>query len=368
MSQVSPQAAPRSTARGLPGPKAANALGSMEVWRSYPSSSEPDSVRVEKIRQKKRSAWSDLTGSQIARVEIERIVALIRAGLAALVVGLSTMLPASAQLMLPGAVRKLPPEGASNAPQGSAAPMGADAGQAKSKPVRLPAPSEATIVGRDLLRDGSMGSMTFRRGAANGLEIWSLSLAGEGVSNRGVPCQVDVVAGAPIGTRLTGRLGGLARYEVDIVACPFSFEVLDGAVLVTRDPKTCTFEAADCRVDPTGLWGPRGDSIDERQIKQWERARAQAEANMRENFRALLASAGKDKEAVKRIAGEQAGFSSERSVTCSTYAGEDQHGLCALRLTEARAIGLQARRQAAAKEKPDQATARSSAVRKNTAP
>lgn len=291
---------------------------------------------------------------------------MIRAGLAALLVGLSTALPASAQLMLPGAVRKLPPEGASNAP-GSAAPMGADVGQAKPKPVRLPAPSEATIVGRDLRRDGSMGLMSFRSGAANGLEISRLSLAGEEVANREAPCQVDVVAGAPIETRSTGRLGGLARYEVDIAACPFSFEVLDGAVLVTRDPKTCTFEAANCRVDPTGLWGPRGDSIDERQIKQWERARAQAEANMRENFRALLASAGKDKEAVKRIAGEQAGFSSERSVACSTYAGEDQHGLCALRLTEARAIALQARRQPAVKEKPDQATARS-AVRKTTAP
>lgn len=290
---------------------------------------------------------------------------MIRAGLTAVVIGLSTMLPASAQLMLPGAVHKLPPEAASHAPEGPATPMGA--GQAKTKPVRLPAPSEATIVGRDLLRDGSMGSMTFRNGATNGLEISSLSLAGEEVSNRGVLCQVDVVAGAPIETRFTGRLGGLARYEVDITACTFSFEVLDGAVLVVRDPKTCTFEAADCRVDPTGLWGPRGESIDERQIKQWERARAQAEANMRENFRALLTSAGKDKEAVKRIAGEQAGFSSERSVACSTYAGEDQHGLCALRLTEARVFALQARRQRAVKDKPAQATARST-VPRTTAP
>ncbi len=39
---------------------------------------------------------------------------------------------------------------------------------------------------------------------------------------------------------------------------------------------------------------------------------------------------------------EQAGFSSEREVICRNYLGEDIHGFCALRITEARALALQA--------------------------
>ena len=70
---------------------------------------------------------------------------------------------------------------------------------------------------------------------------------------------------------------------------------------------------------------------------------------MRANFRALLASAGKDEAAIKAIAGEQAGFSSEREVACRDYAHEDSTGFCALRLTQARAFALEA--QLAMKDK-----------------
>ena len=63
---------------------------------------------------------------------------------------------------------------------------------------------------------------------------------------------------------------------------------------------------------------------------------------MRTNFRALLASVGKDQEAVKKIVGEQAGFSSEREMTCRNYLREEIHGFCAVRITQARALALQA--------------------------
>jgi hypothetical protein len=63
---------------------------------------------------------------------------------------------------------------------------------------------------------------------------------------------------------------------------------------------------------------------------------------MRVNFRALQSSIGNDREAVKKIAGEQAGFSSAREMTCRTYLKEDFHEYCALRLTQARALALQA--------------------------
>lgn len=275
-----------------------------------------------------------------------------RAALAAAIVLVSGVVPASAQLMLPGAIHTQPPEAASKAPQAGTDSSGAGAPPSKPAPTRMQPPAEATIIGRELSRDGSEGLMAFTGDQPKGLRISSLSLVGEELASPGSPCLVDVVAAAPIEARFTDRLGGLSRYEVELAACPFSFEVLDGAVRVTREPRTCVLEAAGCRVDPTGLWGPKGNSIDAKQIKQWEQARARAEASMRAGFRALLATAGKDREAIKRIAGEQAGFSSERAMACGTYAGEDQHGFCALRLTEARVLALQARHEAATKEKP----------------
>ena len=45
---------------------------------------------------------------------------------------------------------------------------------------------------------------------------------------------------------------------------------------------------------------------------------------------------------VLELAGEQAGFSSAREMTCRIYLKEDFHEYCALRLTQARALALQA--------------------------
>jgi hypothetical protein len=287
------------------------------------------------------------------------------------VVALVTAFPARAQLMLPGAIHSAPSEGT---PKATGNATSAEAAQGRPKPNRVERPSESTLLGRDLVRDGATGMMVFRTVAGKGLEISNLSLAGEEVGKPGAPCRVDVVANRAIEATFEGRsTAGLSRYAVQIEACPFAFEVLEGAVLVERDPKTCTFAAAGCLVDPTGLWGPRGDAIEARQIEQFERARAKAEANMRESFRALVARAGKDKDAVKDIAGEQAGFSAARSMACSTYAGEAVHGFCALRLTEARAVALQARRDTTAqeknhKDKAPEAAAAQATPRKNPAP
>jgi hypothetical protein len=258
--------------------------------------------------------------------------------------------PALAQMMLPGAMQAAP-EAAGN-PSSSAGANTSD-GPAKPKPIAQKPPGEEAIIGRDLSRDGSEGLVTFQRTPEKALEIVGLSMTGEEIAHPGQSCRIDVIAGAPIEAKPMGKPRGLLRYDVGIEACPFSLEVLEGAVLVSREPRTCDFAVADCRVDPTGLWGPAGKSIDAAQIKQIERARGHAESIMRSNFRALLSSAGKDKAAVKRIASEQAGFSSEREVTCRNYSGEDVHGFCALQLTQGRALSLQAEFGAGARERDE---------------
>ena len=250
---------------------------------------------------------------------------------------------ASAQLMLPGAL-KAAPEAASQTPK-------ATAGSAKPRPIAPKPPGEEMIVDRDLLRNGAQGLIAFQRGPGNGLEIKTLSMQGEQISHPGEVCRLDVIAGGPIEAKPNGKPAGLLRYDVAVEACPFSFDIFDGAVRVIREAKACDFVAADCRVDPTGFWGPAGTSIDDKQIKQFERARGSAETTMRSAFRALMARLGKDQAAVTKIASEQAGFSSEREVACRNYAGEDAHGFCALRLTQGRVLALEAELEATAKEK-----------------
>ncbi len=244
--------------------------------------------------------------------------------------------PARAQLMLPGALQAQPP-GGSETP-------GSDhgAGPVKLKSLGLKPPSDSAIIGRNLLRDGSAGLIIFQKGAGRSLEVTRLVLAGGAISRPGEDCRVEVVAAAPIAARFVGAPNGVARYEVEVEACPFSLELLDGAVLAARPEGACEFAAADCRADPTGFWGPAADAIDAAQIKQMERARGQVEANMRANFRVLLKSVGKDKAAIKKVAGEQAGFSSQREMICRNYQREEVHGFCALRITQARALALQA--------------------------
>jgi hypothetical protein len=136
-------------------------------------------------------------------------------------------------------------------------------------------------------------------------EITILSFAGEGISHPSEQCRVDVVAEGPIQTSFAGMPRGVSRYDVDIEACPFSLDVLDGAVLISRTPRTCDFKAADCRVDPSGLWGPPGNAIGPDQAKQLERERSRSESEMRARFRALLERVGADQEAIKKIAGNR---------------------------------------------------------------
>ncbi|HTV33305.1 MAG TPA: hypothetical protein VME69_09425 [Methylocella sp.] len=245
---------------------------------------------------------------------------------------------ARAQLLLPGAVQAAPPGTSTAGPQ-NRRPLVASA---KPNPAVLRPPSEDTIFGLELAQDGNAGAILVERATDKSVAITKLSLAGQTISHPGEPCQVEVVADAPIPASFAGRPRGILRYLADIPACPFSIDILDGAVLVERSPPSCDFNAADCRVAPAGLWGPPGQDFRPDQVNSLERERSHAETALRLNFRSLMKEAGKDREAIRKIASEQAGFSSERVEICRRYKGEDVHGFCALRVTQARAFALQA--------------------------
>jgi hypothetical protein len=311
------------------------------------------------LRESGRFACFDCPTAQICQDAAQNAIVprnFIRAGVqlrqfpfVVLLAALLTPALGRAQLMLPGALQASPSTANKIAPN----PTGATPGQPELKP-----PSEETISRQALSRDGFAGIIAFQHASGKGLEITRLSIAGEEISRPGELCQVEVVTGTPIQTRFAGRPNGVSRYEVEIETCPFSFDVLEGAVLVTGAPRTCDFRAADCRVDPAGLWGPPGNAIGADQTKQLERERGRVDSAMLAKFHALLTSAGKDKEAIKQIASQQAGFSSEREEICRNYLREDIHGFCALRITQARALALQAAFEDRAKARAKPAVAK----------
>ena len=257
----------------------------------------------------------------------------------AIVAMLTGLSQARAQMQLPGAT---------NGVASPAAKSGASSGEAGGgeprvvRPIVMKPPSEDTIIGHMLSLDGAKGKMMFDRAGAD-VALTKLTLVGEKISKPGQTCTIDVSLATPIIATDAGRAEGAARLDVAVAACPFSVEVLDGAVLVSRPEPSCDFVAADCRITPGGLWGPPAAEIGLKQIKDLEHQRVRVEATMRANFHALLAQAGKDRAVVKAIAKEQAAFSSDREMICRDYQQESVHGYCSTRITEARALALVAK-------------------------
>ncbi len=248
--------------------------------------------------------------------------------------------PAFGQLMLPGAAPSgpsvvAPPAGEpSRGGPGTPGPGGAPA----PKPVVTRAPSPESIVGHELLRNGASGIMAVAKAGA-GLQISHIAFSGYLISRPAEVCKVDVDGGA-IDLTPAPRHEGLLSFDAALTACPFSLDVLEGAALVRG--QTCDFVAADCRVDPAGLWGPPPAAIGPAEDKLIEHMRTQSESEARASFRELLVEHKQDRARIKDIAREQASFSSIREEICRDYAGEDRHGFCAARITMAHAVALSA--------------------------
>ena len=201
------------------------------------------------------------------------------------------------------------------------------------------AASEVVLAGKTLSLNGGRSQISFVSQEKT-VAISRLLLAGHKVSNARDECQVDV-AGTPLALTPLGKVNGAARFSLALPACPFTFDVLDGAVLTSADAPTCTFKEADCQTGVTGLWGAQPGDIGPDRVKLIERERTAAEKAVRTAYKGLVSST-KDRGIIKDYASEQAGFSSHREELCRDYIGEARHGFCASRLTQSRATTLEA--------------------------
>lgn len=233
-------------------------------------------------------------------------------------------LPGAQPFNAPGTQQAAPPSSAPTAPRPPSMPAIRVAG-------------EEAILGRVLRHNGGPGEAVFEKTAAGyGLK---LTVDGFQSSNLVEPCAVSF-GESPVAVTSLGRPAGVPRYRLEAPVCPIVFDVLDGAVLVIEPAQPCVVEAAACRIDPRGLWGPDARTLSAR-AKEIEAARGTAERAVREGYRALTARA--DAVEQRAIAREQAGFSAERELVCRSYQREGQYGFCGARLTEARAASIRAR-------------------------
>jgi hypothetical protein len=239
--------------------------------------------------------------------------------------------PAAAQLALPGGVAPNPAGTMVKAPRPHKLP---------NVVVKYTSPNAMTVIGRELLLNGTNGALQFS-GRPDALRIDRFTMLGEVISDSTQQCRIDVGGGASIETKILGRPDGLLRFSANIPACPFEFDILDGAVLVPVQLQACVFKDADCQANPSGLWGPDVASL-VTDPKPIGRARSGAEAAMAANYRALDARL-KDHTKADDLAREQNRFLSDREEICRAYSHENLHYFCTIRLTEARTAFLKAR-------------------------
>ena len=246
--------------------------------------------------------------------------------------------PSFGQLTLPGAAPAAP-EGAATRPKPKSAHKARSGGEARPGKPTAEA-GVASLVGRPLMLNGKSGLLQIS-GDDKAITVEKLQLAGEGVSDSSQRCVVDIVGETPIEATNVGRPDGLERFEVKVPACPISFDVLDGAVLVPTQISACVFKAADCQTAPGGLWGPEGGPLvgDAAKIVK---ERAEAEKTMGKLVRAIEDRSENNAQAADLVR-DQNGFAAQRDELCRDYAKESLHGYCALRVTEARTALLQAR-------------------------
>lgn len=271
--------------------------------------------------------------------------ALAWLGLAGAAAAQPLQLPGAQPFNQPGTQQSAPaPAGTSSAPRPRTMPA-------------IKVPGEDSILGKILRRNGSFGEATLEKTGSG----YGLKLRAEGFqsSNLTEPCAISL-GDAPVPVTSLGKPAGLARYKLEAPACPIVFDVLDGAVLVSEPDQPCVIEAAACRIDPRGVWGPDARTLGAR-AKEIEAERGKAETAVREGFRALSAKA--DLPEQRAIAREQAGFSSEREQICRDFQREGSHGFCGARITEARAASIRAR-LGLPEPKPETAKPRPATVRR----
>ncbi len=246
-------------------------------------------------------------------------------------------------LVLPGAMppaaqtppRAPRPDTARPPRTGEAAPVGASAAATGPLPTAV-AGQKHFLAGNPAADNGELIIVEHAPGFA-GLR---LRATGRVISAPADHCVIELGGDEPVPLAPIEEPYRKSRYRLQSPVCPLVVEVLEHSVRVSIPDGDCSFVQADCRLAPEGLWGPPGEEAAGR-AAAIERQRGRAERDMRDISQKLLRRLSGD--AQREAAAEQAAFSSERTMVCRNYAGEDEHGFCAAELTSGRVESLKRR-------------------------
>jgi hypothetical protein len=228
-----------------------------------------------------------------------------------------------------------PPDASYDEPRRATAP----APPAMPRVGSVKAPSEDSVIGRDLKQNGSNGSLRIERTARGDLRA-KLTLVGRKAPQSVETCSIPFAAGEGAPLVAQGRPEGALRYQLQDPTCPLQLEFLDEAVMVKGPAETCTFQSVSCQADPSGMWGPEPAQLLPK-VRDYEAMRAAADRIVRDNYK-VLASRARPENA-RPIIAEQAAFSSDREMMCRSYAREGTTSFCNAKFTEARALSLATR-------------------------
>jgi hypothetical protein len=228
-----------------------------------------------------------------------------------------------------------PPDASYDEPRRATAP----AAPAMPRVGSVKAPSEDSVIGRDLKQNGSNGSLRIERTARGDLRV-KLTLVGRRAPQSVETCSIPLAAGEGAPLVAQGRPEGALRYQLQDPTCPLQLEFLDEAVMVKGPAEVCTFQSVSCQADPSGMWGPEPAQLLAK-VRDYEAMRAAADRIVRDNYK-VLASRARPENA-RPIIAEQAGFSSDREMMCRSYAREGTTSFCNAKFTEARALSLATR-------------------------
>ena len=230
----------------------------------------------------------------------------------------------------------------------------------ESKPARVAKPAGkndaqsggvASVIGKTLKLNGIAGELTLSKGSKDAkdksLAIDKLTLSGEVISNPAQKCEITIAADGALAAENQGSPDGLPRFAADIPACPLSFDVVTGGIIVPPQTRACVFQAADCQASPSGVWGPDATSL-AAETKAIAKDRSRAESSIVDSLKILGKRA---KGAAGELEKEQSDVNAARDETCRDYQGEAAHGFCDARLTYARAALLRKQAEKARKEK-----------------
>lgn len=218
----------------------------------------------------------------------------------------------------------------------------------KEKPPRG-GPKLESVLNKTLRLNGVDGELILAR-KKDALTIAKLTLSGETLSDASQRCEIQIRGESPIAVHSLGKVDGLLRFDADLPACPFRFDLLAGAVLTPPELSACVFQAANCQANPGGMWGPSSDEL-QKDAKAIAKERDRAEKTLAAELKALL-ERYKGKPEATELSGEEEAFAQRREEVCRAYSGEQTIGFCAARMTAAR-VAMLADRLAALKGKPD---------------